>query len=279
MASTMKTTTVSQSDIQAAIRQLDLAGQPVCVHSSLRSFGHVIGGAAAVVRAFLEEGCTLVVPTYSYRFAVSPPPDLQVQRNGWDYDRYTGSNSGRDQVYTPATQAIDEEMGAIPAAVLNAPQRRRGDHPLNSFSAVGPRAEALIAGQSALNVYAPLQALVAAAGSVLLMGVGLDKMTLLHLAEQEAGRVPFRRWANDQQGQPQMVEAGSCSDGFEHFTHALHPWRRETKVGDSQWQLFPAQKALEAAAAAIRANPRITHCSRPDCERCRDALLGGPILT
>ncbi|MCC6455464.1 MAG: AAC(3) family N-acetyltransferase [Caldilineaceae bacterium] len=275
----MTTAAVRQSDIQAAIRQFDLAGQPVCVHSSLHSFGHVTGGAEAVVRAFLEEGCTLVVPTYSYSFAVFPPPALQVQRNGWDYDRYTGSNSGSNQIYTPTTQTIDEEMGAIPAAVLNIPQRSRGDHPLNSFSAVGQRAGALIAGQSALNVYAPLQALVEAAGSVLLMGVGLDKMTLLHLAEQEAGRIPFRRWANDRQGQPQMVEAGSCSDGFEHFAPTLHPWRREARVGESQWQIFPAQQALEAAAAAIRANPSITHCSRVDCERCRDALLGGPILT
>jgi aminoglycoside N3'-acetyltransferase len=274
----MQTVMVSQSDIQATIRQLGLTGEPVCVHSSLRSFGHVTGGAAAVVQSFLEEGCTLVVPTYSYSFAAAPP-EQQVQRNGWNYDQYTGSNSGRNKIYTPATQAIDDDMGAIPAAVLNTPQRIRGDHPLNSFSAVGPRAEPLIAGQGALAVYAPLQALVEASGYVLLTGVALDKMTLLHLAEQQAGRVPFRRWANDRQGRPQMVEAGSCSDGFEHFANLLQPWRQARRVGESQWQLFPAQQALQAATAAIRANPQITHCGRLDCERCRDAVLGGPILT
>ena len=35
------------------------------VHSSLASFGRVEGGAAAVVQAFLDEGCTIVVPAFS----------------------------------------------------------------------------------------------------------------------------------------------------------------------------------------------------------------------
>lgn len=37
------------------------------------------------------------------------------------------------------------------------------------------------------------------------------------------------------------------------------------------------QAEIQAAlAAAIRADPQITHCGNPDCERCNDALLGGP---
>ena len=277
----MTTTTpapVTQSEIQAAIQRLALTGQAVCVHSSLRSFGQVTGGAVTVVQAFLDEGCTLLVPTYSYDFAIAPPPALQVPRNGWDYAYDYGERVRSDKVYSPDRQEIDDDMGAIPAAVLRMPTRVRGDHPLNSFSAVGPLAEKLIAGQSALNVYAPLKALVEESGFVLLMGVGLDTLTLLHLAEEKAGRVLFRRWANDWQGQPQMVEAGSCSDGFGQFAPVLQPWRRETKVGESLWQLFPARQALQAAAEAIRENPQITYCGRPDCERCHDAMLGGPIL-
>ena len=135
----------------------------------------------------------------------------------------------------------------------------------------------LIAGQAPLAVYAPLAALVEASGSVLLIGVKINTMTLLHLAEQEAGRVLFRRWANDDAGHPEMVEAGGCSDGFEQLTSVLQPWQRQTVVGESMWQLFPAQPILQAAATAIRANPQITHCSNPDCERCNDAIAGGPI--
>lgn len=269
---------VTQTDIQAAIRSLGLAQQVVCVHSSLRSFGHVSGGAQSVVQAFLVEGCTLLVPTYAYAFAVIAPPELQVARNGWDYGGNYGSNAGKDKIYTPASKEIDDDMGAIPKAVLSLPAAVRGDHPLNSFSAVGPLAEKLVAQQQPLDVYAPLRALVEVSGYVLLMGVGLDKMTLLHLAEQKAGRVLFRRWANDRAGHPQMVEAGSCSDGFEQFAPVLQPWQSEIVVGKSVWHLFPAPQTLQAAVVAIRGNPQITHCGRADCERCRDAVLGGPVL-
>ncbi|HXF62669.1 MAG TPA: AAC(3) family N-acetyltransferase [Caldilineaceae bacterium] len=270
---------VTQADIQSALRQLGLAGQAVCVHASLRSFGRVSGGAQAVVQAFLAEGCTLMAPSFSYDFAIAPPPDLRVPRNGLHYDRpYPGNTAGAHRRYTPASQEIDAGMGAIAAAVVQHPERLRGRHPLNSFSAVGPLAARLIAGQAPLAVYAPLRALVEVEGFVLLMGVRLDSMTLLHLAEQEAGRVPFRRWANDSAGRPQMVEAGGCSDGFERLAPVLRPWQRQIAVGASRWQVYPAGPALEAAAAAIRADPQITHCGNPDCERCNDALLGGPQL-
>ena len=269
---------VTQADIQSALRGLGLAGQAVCAHSSLRSFGHVAGGAAAVVAAFLAEGCTLMVPSFSYDFAMEPPPELRLPRNGIDYSRpYPGSTAGTHRIYTPDTNEIDPDMGAIAAAVVQHPGRVRGDHPLNSFSAVGPLAARLISVQAPLAVYAPLRALVEVGGFVLLMGVELDSMTLLHLAEQEAGRTPFRRWANDPAGRPQAVETGGCSDGFRQLAPALASWRRESIVGASCWQLFAAGPALAAAAAAIRANPRITHCGNPTCERCHDAMLGGPL--
>lgn len=272
-------TAITQNDIQIALHQLGLAGQAVCAHSSLRSFGRVEGGAAAVVAAFLAEGCTLMVPSFSDDFALEPPPHLRVPRNGIDYDGpYPGSTAGTHRIYTPAAGEIDPDMGAIAAAVVQHPQRVRGNHPLNSFSAVGPLAEHLTADQAPLAVYAPLRTLVEVGGFVLLMGVQVDSMTLLHLAEEVAGRVPFRRWANDATGHPQMVQAGSCSDGFWQLAPVLQPWQRQTVVGASEWQLFPAGPALQAAAAAIRANPQITHCGNPECERCRDAMLGGPIL-
>jgi aminoglycoside 3-N-acetyltransferase len=270
---------VTQEEIQSALRGLGLAGQPVCVHSSLRSFGRVAGGAGAVVAAFLAEGCTLMVPSFTYDFAMAPPPKLRIPRNGLDYDApYPGSTAGTQRIYTPATREIDPDMGAIAAAVVQHPSRVRGSHPLNSFSAVGPLAAVLIAGQGPLAVYAPLRALAEAGGFVLLMGVALDTMTLLHLAEQEAGRVPFRRCANDAAGRAQMVEAGGCSDGFGQLGPLLAPWRRAAVVGESRWQVYAAAPTLAAAVAAIRSNPAIIHCGNPACERCRDALLGGPLL-
>ena len=225
-------------ELQAAIYHFELAGQVVCIHASLRSFGHVVGGAPTVVQTFLDAGCTLLVPTFSYAFAIAPPTTLQVTRNGWNYGQHYGPLAEKGEIYTPTTKEIDADMGAIPATVLKLPSYARGTHPLNSFSAVGPQATALIADQAPLDVYAPLRVLVEAKGFVLLMGVTLDSMTLLHHAEQVAGRVAFRRWANDPHGAPQVVEAGSCSDSFEQLAPVVQPWLRKTMVGKASGNYF-----------------------------------------
>ena len=270
--------TVTEQEIRGALCSLRLPGRVVCVHSSLRSFGHVAGGAPAVVRAFLGEGCTLLVPTFTSTFEVAPPAHLRFERNGWDYDRPTAPGRISSGTYVTSATDIDRDMGAIPAAVVSWPGRVRGRHPLDSFTAAGPRAAELVSGQSPTDVYAPLAALARAGGYVLMLGVGLERMTLLHLAEKRAGRTLFRRWANDARGRPSAVEVGGCSEGFAKLEPALRPLARTTAVGQSSWRLFPAAEALARAASAIRAEPGITHCGVASCERCNDAVAGGPIL-
>lgn len=269
---------VTLETIRRAAEELGLSGQALCVHASLRSFGRVAGGAAAVVDALLAEGCTLLVPTFSWSYAVPPPADFRLPRNGWDYDRFAGPTGGIGRVYTPDAPEIDGEMGAIARAVLARPDHVRGNHPLNSFTAAGPLARQLVADQQTIAVYTPLKALARRDGWVVLMGVGLEKMTLLHLAEQQAGRRLFRRWANDASGQVGPVEVGGCSDGFSKLEPILLPHRRGGQVGQSTWQIYPARATLEVATRAMHDDPTLTYCGDPDCERCRDAMLGGPIL-
>jgi aminoglycoside 3-N-acetyltransferase len=266
---------VTRDDIRRGIRELGLDERTVLLHSSLRSFGRVDGGAGTVVDAFLDEGTTLVVPTFAATvYAVSPPEGMRPDRNGYDYDAVHES-PGRDRVFTPESNELSRSMGAIPAAVLERPERLRGNNPLCSFTALGPRAE-LVREQRPLDAYAPLRILGARDGFVLLVGVGLDRMTLLHLAEERAGRTLFRRWANAEDGKPMEVEVGSCSDGFAGLASVLEPLARETTIGKSRWRAFPARAALEAATEAIRDDPQVTRCDSPDCLRCRDAAAGGP---
>ena len=270
---------VTEQEIRRALRSLGLTRQAVCVHSSLSSFGHVDGGAPAVVRAFLREGCTVLAPTFSSAFEVTPPPHLRFERNGWDYGRSPSPGLLPGRVYVTEAADIDRDMGAIPAAVVSWPGRVRGNHPLDSFTAVGPRAAALASGQRPSDVYAPLAALARAGGRILMMGVGFERMTLLHLAEKGAGRALFRRWANDAQGRPTAVEVGGCSEGFGKLEPSLGPVARDAVVGRSAWRVLPADRALSRATAAIRADPGITHCGAAACERCDDAVAGGPILS
>lgn len=274
--------TVVMNDIRRAVRALELSGRPVCVHSSLRSFGRVERGATTVLRGLLAEGCTVLVPAFSIAaFSIAPPArtEMRPARNGLSYQSSTTLYlGGGGDVYTPDTTEIDLSMGSLPTAVVNWPERVRGNHPLNSFAAIGPLAHLLIRDQSPLDVYAPLRALTERDGAIILMGVGLERMTFLHYAEQEAGRMPFRRWANGPDDRPQLVAVGSCSEGFDHFAPLLAPFQQQFLVGESIWQVFPARETLTIAVKAMKHDPLITHCDDDDCERCADAIQGGPLL-
>jgi aminoglycoside 3-N-acetyltransferase len=268
---------VTSKEIRNSVSALGLAGKPVFLHSSLSSFGEVAGGADTVIGAFLDEGCTLLVPTFSPGFEIAPPPHLQFERNGWTYGETVDTAAGDgERIYSPDSNEIDKYMGAIPAALLARAGRVRGDHPHDSLARIGPFAAEIIGCQAPLDVYAPFRALIRLDGFVLLAGVGLTRMTLLHFAEKEAGRNLFRRWARNGDGNPAAVEVGGCSEGFGNLSSYLEPVVETTFVGQSKWMLTPAGRALELAAAVIRARPDITHCGDPGCERCDDALAGGP---
>jgi aminoglycoside N3'-acetyltransferase len=174
---------VCVEQIAACARQLELSGKPLCVHASMRSFSGVDGGPAGLIDAMLREGCMLMVPTLSYTFMLRSQPGMQPPRNGWEYgtvwDRQ--ASGAEDWVYHPDCADVAPEMGALPAAVLATPGRVRGNHPLCSFTALGRLAGELLHGQSPLDLCAPLSRLADLGGWVILMGLGLDRLTLLHL--------------------------------------------------------------------------------------------------
>ena len=204
---------------------------------------------------------------------------MRPPQNGWDYSMnvappvYHGA-------FSTASNAIDRNMGAIPRAVL---ARARNDgaatirSPRSARSGRSPTD--LIGGQHGAAVHAPLRALGEMDGAIVLFGVGLTRMTLLHLAEQEAGRTQFQRWALDARGNTMMVESGGCSEGFEQIAPVLAPVETRIAVGKSTWRAFDAAEVIARASAAIGADPAITHCSQRSCRRCDDAARGGPVLT
>jgi len=255
-----------------------LAGKPVCIHSSIKSFGGLEGGPGAIIDACLERDCTLVVPAFTYMLNVSPPPDQRPRQNGRDYSQSPDPSSSDKTYYRPEDNIISaKSMGALPVAVLEHPARVRGDHPLNSFAALGPRSQDLIQGQGPDRVYYPLEQLAQEGGFVILMGVDYTSLTLIHLAEHLAGRRLFKAWALDSQGKTIICDVGSCSNGFMNFASALDPVLREARVGESLWKILPAKEALDAAAGAIKVRPDITRCA-DNCLRCQDSIKGGPIF-
>ena len=264
--------------ISEAADRMDLSGKSIMVHSSFRSFGPIPGGPQAVIDGLLKRGCTVMVPTFSMVYEIAPPDGDHILRNGIDYETYRKDISDSNMIYRSDSNEVGDSMGAIPKCLLSINGRYRGNHPRCSFAAVGPKAEELIAAQSPFDGNGPIKKLSDLNGLVVLMGVGLSRMTALHKAEEMSGRKPFIRWVNGVDGKPIRVDFGSCSDGFDNLGPVLNSIENRTRVGSSLWRVFPVTETLRLAADAMINNPMIANCGR-DCLRCEDVIAGGPVFS
>lgn len=163
-------------DRAALVSDLTRLGIPrgglLMVHSSLRSLGHVVGGANAVVAALLDTlgpTGTLVVPTFTYPIAREP---------GFVFD----------PLRTPSL------MGAISDAGRRHPGARRSLHLWHSIAAIGPLAETIVTagGESAWDVDSPMRQIRDRDGQYLLLGVPYQNLTAVHVCEIEV-QVPYRK--------------------------------------------------------------------------------------
>lgn len=122
MTDVASTPEVTRDMIVDGLRELGLeAGDGVNVHSSLKSFGHVVGGARAVCEALMdvvtEEG-TLMMPSFNH--------GAIMKEGGAGYF---------DPLETPTTN------GAIPDAFWRMPGVYRSLNPTHSFAAWGRNAK------------------------------------------------------------------------------------------------------------------------------------------
>jgi len=163
------------------------AGMTLLVHSSLSAIADwVVGGAAAVILALeaaLGPAGTLVMPTQSGE--LSDPADWQhppVPQHWWELIR---------QEMPPFRPDLTEtrEMGRIPETFRKQDGVLRSRHPQTSFAAWGKQAQFIIADhalEEGLGERSPLARLYDLDGHVLLLGVGHDRNTSIHLAEYRA---------------------------------------------------------------------------------------------
>ncbi|MDE2768336.1 MAG: AAC(3) family N-acetyltransferase [Chloroflexota bacterium] len=163
-------------DRPALVRDLTRLGVPrgglLMVHSSLRSLGHVTGGAATVLDALLEtlgSDGTLVLPAFTYPLSRDP---------GFVFDPQ----------HTPSL------MGAISDAGRRHPRARRSLHLWHSITAIGPLAETIVTagGESAWDADSPMCQIRDRDGMYLLLGVPYQNLTAVHLSEIEL-QVPYRK--------------------------------------------------------------------------------------
>ena len=248
---------VALPDLVADLRALGVGeGQVLMVHSSLRSLGHVLGGAATVVRALvaaLGGRGTLVMPAFSPE--VSDPA-------GWPSPAFPAEwiEEARAQVPAYDADTTPTSMGAIPETFRRWPGARRGPHPQVSMCARGPRAEEVVAPHALAwgeGAGSPFERLVEMEAGLLLLGVGFNRAALLHYAESLVphGRRKARRIPVGDGAERSWVEVPDVGDDLDtHFlplgaAFLAEGRARRGKVGGADAVLAPAR---DLAAFASR---------------------------
>jgi aminoglycoside 3-N-acetyltransferase len=254
--------TVFVRDIETGLRALQLGEAPVVVHASLKSFGHVDGGAESVVNALLRTFTSVMVPTFTYKTMITPP--VGPADNGMVYG--SGQDANRmAEFFTPSLPA-DLLMGIIPETLRQHPLAKRTGHPIQSFA--GVNAETFLAAQTLADPLAPLSALAMAGGWVILLGVNHTVNTSIHYAEKMAERRTFVRWALTPHGVVECPSFPGCSAGFNAIAPALEMQTRRTWIGNALIQAVSLRAVFNVVIPRIRRDPLAFLCQQEDCERC-----------
>ena len=255
-----KTPQVAQSVIAAGLTRLGIeAGDAVLVHSSLRSFGHVVGGPDVVIDALLE--------VVGHRgVVVMPTLTLGASENPVAFDvRNSPSTSGR-----------------ITEVFRKRPEARRSHHPTSSAAAIGRGADVLTGYHidTPCGLTSPYGQVYLRDGWCLFLGTAWHSNTMFHTAEEiampaylrmaefrdttlidEEGvphAVAFRRYNCYQSGvQRDLEKMGSLYEAAGAVRH--------TRIGLSECFMIRARDVIDITVRLIQQSPEevFSYCTTP----------------
>jgi len=250
---------LTQQTITDDLRRLGVqSDDALVVHSSLRSLGKVDGGANTVIAALRDAigpNGLLVFPTFTY---------------------YT-------QVFDPAIDPC--QTGTIPETGRSWPGAVRSWHPTHSAAAIGNGAESLCEGHHLVGgngLGSPLDKLAARGGNILLLGVGHNANSTIHVGESHAGvaylDIPF---SADSFSTATVITPGGpievtlkypsgCSKAFGAVEKTLRDRAqvRDGMVGAALAQWVKSQAVIDATVDMLSADPGGLLCTDPHCYRC-----------
>lgn len=267
---------LSVEDLQQHFQSAGLSGASVCIHASIKSLGPLTHGPETVIESALLEDMSVLVPTQSWKYFSAPKPahggdiTLNAEDDG-SIPLTLPDNAG----FSRESILVGASMGILPQILVEKFSHKRGNHPLASFSATGPRADFLTSTQTAEFPFAPIEQLIADNGKILLLGTDLTSVTALHYAEQRAELSMLIRWALLSNGSVQECVVSGCSLGFEKLSRLLSPIETTYVCGTSNWRIYDAGELVASATKIFRKSPRIATCDNYACKRCETRNIFG----
>jgi aminoglycoside N3'-acetyltransferase len=254
---------LGRAEVADQLRALGVTkGAVLLVHTSFRAVRPIEGGPPGLIealRAALGPHGTLVMPSW------------------------TGND---DEPFDPATTPASPDLGVVPDTFWRLPGVVRSNHPF-AFAAAGPRAARITAGPLPLpphSLESPVGRVYELDGQVLLLGVGHDADTTLHLAELLAG-VPYRvpRYCTVlRDGRPVRIDYGENDHCCARFAFA-DDWLRERRlqsegrVGHAHARLARARDVVGVALEHLAHDPLLfLHPPSAGCAECDEARRGEP---
>lgn len=255
---------VTASRIVHDLRQLGIQeGDHLLVHSSMSSLGWVCGGPQAVVQALLQsvgaEG-TLVMPAQSGDWSDPAEWGNPPVPQEW-IDIIYNEMPAFDPAVTPT-----RGMGRIAELFRTYPGTVRSNHPQVSFCANGKYAEYIVSGHPLTPQFgeaSPLGKLYAAGAKVLLLGVGFDSCTSLHLAETRLSSMPTKKMGaamlvDGERSWQWFTDYAYDSGDFEELGAQLEIRLRRGKVGQADGMLLDMKEAVDAAVKWLAKHRNLT---------------------
>lgn len=255
----------SLDDLIAGLRALGLKpGDRVAVHTSYRAVRPVEGGPENLIQALMRAvggtSGTLAMPTFNIVRPIYRPAD------------------------TPSA------CGVLTEIFRKMPGVFRSLHPTHSVAVWGKDADWIASahaqGRTALGVDSPFDRLAQKGGKVLLLGVGMDRNSMVHVGESHF-RAPYLNVLfSPEYGRPIRIETADgsirtfvmkecpgCSRNFgvvgERMEHK--GWLRKATLGQADAVVMRAADVIAAACELLAEDVTRLLCDNPECPCCPNA--------
>jgi aminoglycoside 3-N-acetyltransferase len=219
-----------------------------------------------LLRILGKEG-TLLMPTFTSVSRHSTTHANYVKPGCW-----CEGNENRHLPFIPELQP-DKNLGEIAHRLCSWPSSKRSRHPAYSFVAVGKETDNLIRSSSLSDPLQPLKTFIRRDPVVVTLGVGLESVTAIHIAEQRLLPSKFsgeRALIVTSKGQEWVdVLAMGCSNGFVKLESVLDESTvKGTQIGYAPSRLHPMKMLVKRAEEFLNRDHAALSCERTECLSC-----------